>query len=185
MGTDGVTLYIATSVDGYIADEEGGVDWLDEFRTESDGDGEAEGFSEFFRTVDCLVMGSTTYEQVLGFGEWPYEDRPTYVLTHRDLTPATEGVRFVDGAIAALVPDLRRQYDHVWVVGGAELAQSFLRAHEIDAVRLSLVPILLGDGVRLFSGEYSERGLRLLDTTTRDSGVVEHHYAVLETDGSR
>jgi|AntRauTorcE11897_2_1112592.scaffolds.fasta_scaffold00008_43 dihydrofolate reductase len=182
MSASGITLYIATSVDGYVADAEGGVDWLDAFQTKPDGDEDVEGFSEFFETVDCLVLGATTYEQVLSFGEWPYGDTPTYVFTHRDFSPATEAVRFVNGEIADRVPELRRQYDHVWVVGGAQLARSFFREREIDAIRLSLVPILLGDGIPLFSGGYDEQRLRLVETTTRDNGIVEHHYEVADED---
>jgi dihydrofolate reductase len=174
MSRTGVTLYIATSVDGYVADTEGGVGWLDEFGEET-----VAGFGAFFETVDCLVVGSATYEQVRGFGEWPYGDRPTYVFTHRDLPRATEAVEFVAGDPAAVVAELREQYDHVWLVGGAALARSFLRAREIDTLRLSLVPILLGDGIPLFAGEYDRQRLRLRATTTHGSGIVEHHYEVL------
>jgi dihydrofolate reductase len=176
---DGITLYVATSVDGYVADATGGVDWLEAFQASAD-DGDADGFAAFFETVDCLAMGATTYEQVLGFGEWPYGDRPTYVFTHRDLPSATGAVRFVDGDVGAVASDLRRRYDHVWVVGGAHLARSFLRHREVDTVRLSFVPVLLGEGVRLFAGDYDGRRLRLVGTTVRDIGVVEHRYEVLE-----
>ena len=178
MSEDKITLYIAASVDGYIADEEGGVDWLEEFQTESDGDEDVEGFSEFFETVDCLVMGSATYEQVIDFGEWPYGNKPTYVFTHRSLSPATEAVQFVDDEIADLVPEIRQQYNHIWLVGGAQLAQSFLQRREIDVIRLSFIPILLGEGIPLFSGEYDGQRLNLVDTTTHGSGIVEHHYEV-------
>jgi dihydrofolate reductase len=124
MGTGHITLYIATSVDGYVADKDGGVDWLDEF--ESEGGEESGGFSEFLETVDCLVMGATTYEQVLGFGEWPYGEKPTYVFTHRELSPATKAVEFVDEDVAPFSKELKRQHEHIWLVGGAKLAQSFL-----------------------------------------------------------
>jgi dihydrofolate reductase len=180
MNTSAITLYIATSVDGYIADVEGGVDWLEEFHSESATDEDVEGFSEFFETVDCLVMGATTYEQVLGFGEWPYGDTPTYVFTHRNLSPATDAVRFVDGRIAGIVPDLRGRYEHVRVVGGAQLAQAFLQYRELDTLRLSLIPVLLGDGIPLFGGDYERQRLRLVETRPHDSGIVEHHYEVLE-----
>lgn len=172
------TLYIATSVDGYVADVEGSVDWLAEFETGSADEG-VEGFSEFFDTVDCLVMGSATYEQVLGFGEWPYGDKPTYVFTQRDLSPATEAVRFVEGEVAGIVPELGQQYGHVWVVGGAHLAGSFLQRREIDAIRLSFVPVLSGDGIPLFSGDYDEQRLDLVGTSVHDSGIVEHRYELL------
>lgn len=182
MSASRITLYIATSVDGYIADADGGVDWLEAFQTAPDGDEDVEGFSEFFETVDCLVMGATTYEQVLTFGEWPYSDKPTYVFTNSTLSPATEAVRFVDGEVADHVPTLREQYNHVWVVGGAQLAQSFFQEHEINVLRLSFIPILLGDGIPLFSGEYDQQRLDLVKTTTFDNGIVEHHYEVVNED---
>ena len=170
-----VTIYIATSVDGYIADEDGSVDWLD--AVESDGELDA-AYSAFVDTVDCLAMGARTYEQVLGFGEWPDGDTPTYVFTHRDLEAATEAVEFVEG-VSAHVDDLEHTDEHIWLVGGAALAQSFLRAARIDVLRLAIVPILLGDGVGLFAGEYEPRDLSLLETNVFDNGIVEHAYDVL------
>jgi dihydrofolate reductase len=177
MTTGRVTLYVATSVDGYVADEDGRVDWLDEFQSAEGTEG---GFSEFLASVDCLVMGATTYEQILGFGEWPYGEKPTYVFTHRALSPATEAVEFVDGDVASLSKELTRRYEHVWLVGGASLAQSFLREGEVDDLRLFFVPILLGGGIRLFDGDYDRQRLRLLDTDSGAGGLVEHHYEVVD-----
>lgn len=171
-----VTLYIATSADGYVADEDGAVDWLDQFQSDSEGSQEAGGFAEFFESVDCLVMGATSYQQVLGFGEWPYGETPTYVFTHRALSSAAEAVEFVDGGVASVASELGRRHDHVWLVGGAQLAQSFLREGEIDDLRLFFAPILLGGGIRLFGDGYDRQRLRLLDTAADDSGIVEHHY---------
>jgi dihydrofolate reductase len=175
-----VTLYIATSVDGYIADEDGSVDWLDQFGSESAESDATGGFSAFFESVDCLVVGATTYQQILGFGEWPYGEKPTYVFTHRELPPTTEAVEFVDGDVAAVASELERKHDHVWLVGGAQLAQSFLRAGEIDRLRLFLAPILLGGGIRLFDDGYDRQRLRLLDAASDDSGIVEQHYEFLD-----
>lgn len=179
MSAGKITLYIATSVDGYIADAEGGVDWLEEFQEATADDDDIEGFTEFFESVDCLVMGATTYEQVRTFGEWPYDDKPTYVFTHRDLSPATSTVTFVDRSVADQTAVLKQQYDHIWLVGGAHLAQTFVEEHEIDELRLSLVPVLLGGGIRLFAGEHDQQGLRLLESKTHDTGIVEHHYEIL------
>jgi len=178
MNTGQVTLYIAASVDGYIADEDGNVDWLDEFQSE--GDEDAGGFSKFLEGVDCLVMGATTYEQILGFGEWPYGEKPTYVFTHRDLSPATEAVEFVTRDVAPLSNELKQQHERIWLVGGANLAQSFLREQEIDDLRLFFVPILLGEGIRLFSGDYNRQRLRLLNTDSDNAGIVEHHYEIID-----
>ncbi|WP_284010509.1 dihydrofolate reductase family protein [Haloarcula pelagica] len=177
MSAGKITLYIAASVDGYIADEDGGVAWLSEFE-EAASEDDIEEFTAFFESVDCLVMGATTYEQVLTFGEWPYDDKPTYVFTHRDLSPATDAVEFVDQPVADVSTHLKEQYGHIWLVGGAQLAEAFFHEQEIDALRLSLVPVLLGGGVPLFAGEYDQQSLRLLDTTRREGGIVEHQYVV-------
>lgn len=178
MSAGKVTLYIATSVDGYVADEEGGVGWLEEFE-ETASDEDLEDYAAFYESVDCLVMGATTYEQVLTFGEWPYDDRPTYVFTHRELSPATDAVEFVSQPVAEFSKAVEREHEHVWLVGGAQLAQAFLAARGIDDLRLSLVPVLLGGGVPLFAGEYDRQRLRLRDTKSRETGIVEHHYEIL------
>jgi dihydrofolate reductase len=169
-----VVLYVATSLDGYLADEDGGVDFLDPFDEEDAPDG----YEAFLAGVNCLLMGSHTYEQVLGFGDWPYGDRPTYVLTTRDLPRAGESVELVAGDAAALARRLRREYGTVWLVGGAELAGSLLRAGAVDEVRLTVVPVVLGGGIRLFAGATGRHGLALRDHVARGAGVVELRYAV-------
>ncbi|OIB57941.1 dihydrofolate reductase family protein [Natrialba sp. SSL1] len=184
-------LYIAASVDGFIATNDGGVSWLEEIAdTGADGSADGEpsddngpkddGYDVFFATIDCLVMGSTTYEQLLGFGAWPYEDRPTYVLTSRELPLATDAVELVDDEPAALVDRLKRQHDHIWLVGGATTAQSLLRANCIDELRLTLAPILLGSGISLFGddGTGTRHALELLETTPRETGLVELRYRI-------
>jgi len=177
MDSGEITLYIATSVDGYVADEDGGVTWLEAYEAAADDD-DVEDYTAFFDSVECLVMGATTYEQVRTFGAWPYGDKPTYVFSHRDRSPATDAVEFVDRSVAEFARVLKRRYEHSWLVGGAQLARAFLDAHEIDELRLSLVPVLLGDGVRLFDGATDRQELRLLDTTVRDTGIVEHRYEI-------
>ncbi|WP_323171775.1 dihydrofolate reductase family protein [Natrialba sp. PRR66] len=172
-------LYIAASVDGFIATPDGGVDWLDEFQQESDvANSDDDGFDEFFASVDCLVMGSRTYEQVLEFGAWPYEDRPTYVLTSRELPLASDAVSLVDEEPAELVADLRANHDRIWLVGGGALVRSMLRANCVDELRLHLVPVRLGGGISLFGTDEPRRDLELLETTTRGGGLVELRYRI-------
>jgi len=179
MTTGSVTLYIATSVDGYIADEDGSVAWLEAFE-DAASEEDVETYTAFLASVDCLVMGARTDEQVLTFGAWPYDDKPTYVCTHRDLSPASDAVKFVDRPVGSLSSTLKNRYGRIWLVGGAALAQSFFREGEIDDLRLSLVPMLLGSGVRLFDGGCDRQRLRPLDTASRDTGIVEHRYEVLD-----
>lgn len=177
MSTGTITLYIAASVDGFIATEDGGVSWLEKFQEEMD-DGEEGSFEEFFATVDCLLMGSKTYEQVQGFGEWPYGRTPTYVVTRRDLPRANEAVELVDGPVDGLVERLEREYDHGWLVGGAQLAQTVLDSDQLDRLHLSVVPVLLGRGISLFDDAGDTHDLTLIDTTTRKTGIVELQYDV-------
>jgi len=174
MSTGRMTLYIATSVDGFVAAEDGGVEWLDAFG----GDDGTEHYEAFLADVDCLVMGATTYEQVLGFGEWPYGERPTVVVTHRDLPLATDAVELYEGDLDDLARDLTAQYDHVWLVGGAQVARTLLRLGRVDTLRLSVVPVVLGRGVPLFDGDGKRTDLHIVDTTAFESGVVELRYRV-------
>lgn len=162
-----ITLYAAVSLDGYLADADGGVEWLEPF-TGRDGDYEA-----FLGGVDCLVMGSHTYEQVLSFGPWPYGDRPTYVLTGRDLPLATEAVHLVGGVRETA----DRIEGHAWLVGGAAAAGAFLGAGLVDEIRLTVVPVLLGEGVALF-GDAGGARLELLGSDAAPDGSVELRYRV-------
>lgn len=180
MGT--ITLYVAASLDGFIAAEDGGVAWLEADAQDAGGAMDAS-YEAFFSSVDALVMGSTTYEQILGFGDWPYDDKPTYVLTERDLPKANDGVRFADGDVEALAERLRREHEHLWLIGGAQTAQAFLRTGHVDAIRITLIPILLGRGIRLFEGADERKHLDLVETTRFGGGEVELHYAVDEGSG--
>lgn len=178
-----VTLYIAASVDGFIATEDGGVAWLEEYNAETDGDDEPGSYDEFFAGVDCLLMGSKTYEQVLGFGEWPYGQKPTYVVTGRELPLATDAVALVDGDVDACARRLEQQYEHVWLVGGAQLARELLRLRHVDEIRLSLVPVLLGSGIPLFDDAGETHDLALVEATTYRSGIVEVQYRLTRRSG--
>ncbi|ADB59124.1 bifunctional deaminase-reductase domain protein [Haloterrigena turkmenica DSM 5511] len=170
-----VTLYIAASLDGFVATADGGVEWLEEYA--SDGENGADGnFEAFFADVDCLVMGSRTYEQLLSFDGWPYGERPTFVVTSRDLPLATAHVELVAGNLRELVDGLEERYDRIWLVGGAALAQSFLREGLVDEIRLTVVPVLLGGGIRLFDDDGTEHTLETLECTSFESGLVELRY---------
>ena len=173
-----ITLYIAASVDGYIATEDGGVSWLEEYQDETEADDGAGGYEEFFDSVDSLVMGSTTYEQVLDLGEWPYEQKPTYVITRSDLPLATEAVELFGGDIDSLARDLKQQHEHSWLVGGAKLAQAFLQADHVSALHLNLIPVLLGSGIPLFADIEGPYDLRLIESNAHSSGIVELRYNV-------
>jgi dihydrofolate reductase len=173
-----VVLYIAASLDGYIADEDGGIEWLETFEDTYDAGEPGGSFEAFFEGVDCIVVGANTYEQVLGFDAWPYGDTPTVVTTRRDLHRVNESVECYDGAVEELARDVTSEHDLVWLVGGAALARSFLREGAIDEIRLSIIPRLLGDGIELFGGSGIDRALHLTDETAYENGIVELQYEI-------
>ena len=165
-------LYIAQSLDGYIADAEGGVGWLEER-----GQGGDFGYSEFFAEVGALAMGAATYEQLLGWGTWPYADLPTWVSTHRELAiPEGALVRLTDRPPSEVVVEMERETDgNIWLVGGADLARQWVDAGLLDELILFVVPLLLGGGVRLF-GDTVRTDLELAEVKTYDNGFVELRY---------
>ncbi len=166
-----VKLFIAMSVDGFIADRDGGVDWLF-----TDGD---YGYTAFFDSVETLIMGRRTYERVLGFGEWPYGEKATYVFTRGAPGEDHPHVRFFSGEARSLVEELReRTSGDIWLVGGAALVSTFRELHLIDEYILSVHPVLLGDGVPLFERPQPRENLRLREEIAFQSGLVQLRYAV-------
>jgi dihydrofolate reductase len=163
-----VILFIATSLDGYIAGPAGEIDWL--FH---DAD---YGYTPFFDSVEALVMGRKTYELSLSFGEWPYGDKPAYVFTRRT-PPDDPRVRFVAGDATGLIAGLRASgRKNIWLVGGAALVSTFLQEGLIDEFVISVHPLLLGAGIPLFAPGVPRRGLRLVSVTPFASGLIQLHY---------
>lgn len=165
-----VIVYIAVSLDGYIADDAGGVDWLGGTDPDYQGD---YGYADFAASVDTVVMGGRTYRQVteeLSPGQWVYEGMTTYVVTHRTL-PDQETIRFVNGPAVPLVKRLRRQPGgDIWICGGADIVGQLLEADLIDEYRLSIMPLLLGSGLRLFP-KGKPHALRLI-ASREENGVL-------------
>jgi dihydrofolate reductase len=167
-----VVLYVALSLDGYIAEADGGVGFLDSVR-EAESD-----YEEFVADVGSLVMGRRTYDQVLGWG-WPYEGKPTAVVTRRPLGDAPAGVFANDGHdLRALVDDLAaRAEGAIWLVGGGEVAGAFFRGDLVDELRLSVVPVLLGEGVPLWA-HTGRRDFTLTSCDDLGAGMARLRYGV-------
>jgi dihydrofolate reductase len=174
MITSKIILYIASSLDGFIAGRNDDISWLDAYQVE----GEDYGYSEFLKTIDIIVVGSKTYEQVLSFGGWPYEGIKTYVMTKRQLEPEDKAkVEFYSGDLDSFVPGIKREsHKDIWLVGGASLAQSFLKHGSIDEMIISIIPVILGDGISLFGRAQEEFRLELLRSGSYDNGIVQLHY---------
>ena len=146
MEKSNVILYIATSLDGYIARPDGAVDWLDD--VEGDGDN---GYSVFYSKVGTVVMGRKTYEEVLRLtDEFPYAGKACYVLSRKN-HEQRPGVTFTDEELESLIPRLKEQSDgYVWLVGGGQLVQQFLEKKLLDEMELYVIPKLIGEGITLF-----------------------------------
>lgn len=170
-----ISVYIATSLDGYIARPDGDIGWLGE----PSADGEDFGYGEFMAGIDVLVMGRRTYEKVLTFGAWPYE-KPVLVMTSGSPTaPAGAAVEFHPGTPREVVDELRRRgVAGVYLDGGA-LIQSFLREGLVDRLVITTIPVLIGKGIPLFGD--LEHDVRLEHTATRSfpDGQVQSDYAVV------
>ncbi|MBM0742638.1 dihydrofolate reductase [Phormidium sp. CLA17] len=165
--------YIATSLDGYIARRNGSVDWLP-----SEDTGEDFGYAAFYQSVDVLAMGRTTYEQVLSFGEWPYPSKPSYVFTQQALISDRPDVFFTSVPPDHFVQEMTSQGFHrIWLVGGAALVAAFLKLGLIDQYILSVMPVILGDGIPLFSSPHPETALKLVKVQQYHSiGAVQITY---------
>lgn len=170
-----VILYIAMSLDGYIADSRGGVAWLAGQDPSSQEPGSYPGF---IQTVDTVLLGYDTYHQIateLFPGGWPYQDLKSYVITHRQLEP-TDQIVFTNQDLETLIQELRAQPGkNIWLCGGADLANQMLELQLIDRFCVSVIPTILGKGIRLFSKHRSECLLEL-EGTRQYNGIVDLRY---------
>jgi dihydrofolate reductase len=169
-----ILLYIAASLDGFIAERDGGVAWLESF----DHGGEDYGYADFYARVGGLIMGGATYRQVLGFGAWPYAGVPCTVVTRRGLgEPPDAGVQAFSGDVAELVSQIQTESDRdVWLVGGGDLVGQFQERGLIDKYILSIMPVVLGEGIPLFPGQGRQEKLALVASRAYPSGVVQLTY---------
>ena len=166
-------VFIATSLDGFIAREDGALDWLP-VPGGAPGD-EDYGYRAFFDSVDALVMGRNTFDVALGFGTWPYGEKPVYVLTHRPLVlPDALAGEPESVARALAARGVRRFY-----ADGGVTVQQFLAAGLVDRLIVTRVPVLIGRGIPLF-GPLADGDVRLRHVTTRSwqDGLVQSEYAV-------
>lgn len=166
------SVFIATSLDGYIARPDGTFDFLSIVERAD----EDYGFAEFFASVDALVIGRNTYETALAFPDWPYAGKRCIVLTHRE-TPSIHGEQFFAGAPAALVDQLGLSGAQRLYVDGGAVIREFLAHGLIDDMTLSIVPMLLGQGVPLFGQEVPEQQLVLKTSQSYESGLVQLCYS--------
>src|SRR6478736_6761301 len=175
---------MAASLDGFIARIDGTVDWLetaDEFAGGAVMD--AVSVEAFLKTIDCYVMGSRTYETALGFEArglgWSYGDKPTFVLTRRELPRTRETVQFHAGDLTQFVEErLRPAFRSIWFVGGGTVAGECLRLGLADELRYSILPVLIGEGIPFFGGLDKDVALHLVEVKAYTSGMVALRHEV-------
>lgn len=179
--------YCATTLDGFIAEADDGLDWLTGYEGAYDGPGAepTEGsYDSFYDGVGAMVCGSVTYEWVLRHVEdWPYAGKPFWVLTTRELAvPEGDGVdvRFAQGSVRELHPELLAAAgeENVWVVGGGDVASQYADAGLLDELIVTVVPVVLGAGKPLFDHRLHGGPVRLTGTRAFDTGMVELRYAI-------
>jgi dihydrofolate reductase len=171
-----VTLHVVASLDSFIAKKDNSVSWMD-----SPGNvyekGVTDDGADTLESIDCYLLGSRTYEHALHLG-WPYGDTPTVVTTSRELPATRKSVEFYSGDLRKLVSEvLAPRYKNIWLVGGAVLAQSFLKLGLVDEIRLMIAPVILGEGLHLFGDTGTERRWQLKNVVAYKNGYVELSYA--------
>ncbi len=164
-----VILFIAASLDGFIAGRSGEIGWL---FTDQDY-----GYVEFLRTIDVVVMGRKTYEQVLTFGKYPYKGIEGYVFSRSRAGAKDENVTFFSGDVSKLIQSLKaKPGKDIWLMGGSEMIRPFLEQDLVDEFVISIHPIILGDGIPLFRTPIPTRELHLTDCKGFDTGLVQVTY---------
>lgn len=170
-----VVLFIAMSLDGYIADKNGNVDWLGGQNSDQEN---MDSYSNFIKDVDTVVMGWNTYQQIvteLSPEEWVYADLTSYVITHSKAV-STNNIKFTGKDVCGIVNELKQQEGKkIWICGGANIVQQLVKANLIDEYYISVIPTILGSGIRLFETSPKEIKLKLIHTQTYN-GITDLNY---------
>lgn len=168
-------LYIAMSLDGYIADKLDGLEFLSIVEKE----GEDYGYADFVKTTDTIIIGRKSYDKVLSMGfEYPHTDKKVYIIT-RTKRPDVGNFQFYNGNLPELVNKLKSEGGkQIYCDGGAEIANELLTNNLIDELIISIIPVLLGDGVRLFKDGRPTQNLQLVSTKQFEKGLTQLHYNI-------
>lgn len=172
-----VILYIAISRDGFIADKNGGVSWLDPYSVDVPAELE-NNYPDFFKSIDCIVMGRKTYEQMLTFGNWPNAGKHTYVFTESNDIPLRTDITFVSMDVKDFVQQIEKQHPgyKIWLEGGAHIVQQFYDAGLIDKYIITIIPTELHEGIALTQEIVHADTLQEVDSKTFNNGIVQKTY---------
>lgn len=167
-----VISYVAMSLDGYIAKQDGDISFLSAVEKE----GEDYGYAEFMQTIDTIIVGRRTYDKILSIGfEYP-DDKEVYIITHNGI-PDNNRLKFHSGPLRNLVSELKtRRGKNIFCDGGSEIINQLLSESLIDEFIISVIPAILGDGIPLFKGKRQEMNIKLVNTRSFVTGLVQLHY---------
>ena len=166
-----IILFIASSLDGYIAKTDGDVGWLPVSGSS--------GYDNFYKSIDTVIMGKTTYDQVLTFGAYPYQDKKSYVFTRNSDQKKDEHINFVNDVKKLAENLLSNPGMNIWLVGGSKIISNFMNLGFVDEIIISIIPVVLGNGIPLFTDIQKETKFELIKTTDYDT-LVELHYKILK-----
>ncbi len=171
-----LSMYVAISLDGFIAKPEGNIDWLTEYGSQEDLEND-DGYKDFLASVDALVIGGKTYRQVLAFGDWPYRGKKCVIVSRTESKTVLPGVVLTTDSPEQIVERLQNEgCRHVWIMGGGEIHSLFLRAGLIDEMRIFVMPKILGEGIPLFAPPVPDVRWILLSQKEWHSNIAELHY---------
>ena len=168
-----VILYIAMSADGYIAKNDGDLTFLNVVEKEN----EDYGYQKFIETVDTVILGRKTYDKVLDMGfDFPHSDKESYIIT-RTPRPSIGNINFYTGNLKELATNLKnKEGKNIFVDGCAEIVNILMQDNLIDEFVISLIPVFLGSGIRLFNDDRPESSLKLINSQSFEKGLVQLHY---------
>lgn len=168
-----IVYYVASSVDGFIGPPDGSLDWLTRF----EGGAEDYGYKKFYASVDSVLLGRRTYEQSLGFGNWPYEGKRCWVFSRQQLGAPPADVTLTMNSPREVARQMKSEkLRRAWLVGGGELAGAFRAEGLIAEYIISVIPVMLGKGIRLFGGNGAHEALTLVESQRYASGIVQLRY---------
>jgi len=170
-------LYISMSLDGYIADSNDDLNFLSMVEKK----GEDYGYANFTKTIDTVIIGRRSYDKVISMGfEYPHSDKDVYIIT-RTVKPSIGNFTYYSGSLKELILTLKRKKGkNIYCDGGAEIVNELFKDNLIDEIIISIIPIMLGDGVSLFKDGRPELKLRLIDTKQFEKGLVQLHYTRID-----
>jgi dihydrofolate reductase len=166
-----IKLFIASSLDGYISREDGDIGWL---FTDADY-----GYLKFYNSIDTVLMGRRTYDKALEFNKYPFKNKKSYIFSKNRLAKTKDrDVEFISDIIEFVKHILKMKGKDIWLVGGSDIISIFLNANLIDEVILSIHPIILGKGIPLFKNIHRQLDLKLINSGSYTSGLIQSHYEV-------